>query len=234
MAQAFEKTFLCLSLSHQFSKKKICKFHFCLPSFYNSFSMLFLCLNFFRLTLGFRFMNISVLNHLFLFASGTVFGVSMQRVEFFLLFQEIHVNRRVHAISEAPSCIKQFLVPIKGNLISAWQSFARKSSFFLGESAKSLNRFKTYLINTERCTMSWIYKYFFPMLCHRNAFFYLFSVSLELKNPLRISSLQCTSTPTELFTPKVFPNASICFLCPDTKARMARKPIYKARNTESH
>lgn len=78
----------------------------------------------------------------------------------------------------------------KADSISPWQKLFPESSFFLRDSAKVWIDYekKTYWINTERCTMSWIYKYF---SFSRDAtspkcFFYLF---LVFPQALRISSL---------------------------------------------
>lgn len=86
--------------------------------------------------------------------------------------------------------------------------------------------------------MSWIYKYFSPDAVSLKCFFlFIFSFSSSSRAGYRLSSaLQHRLTFSHQ---KYFPNASICFLCPDTKAWMAanqsiRLELQKTTNVCKH
>lgn len=215
--------------------KKNANFIFACRAFTIFFPCCSFCSNFFfRLTLGFRFMNISVLDHIFLFALGIIL-FSLSEIEFSAFSQNSHQQQQQLSACHQ-SCIKQFLVPLKLIRFRCDRSFSRKSSFFLRDSAKVWIDYEKKLIGSTLkgalCHEFINIFLFLAMLCPRNAFFYLF---LVFPQALRILSLQCTSTPTELFTPKILSRTlRYAFCVSGHKSMDGSKPIYKARNTESH
>lgn len=133
-----KKTFLCLSLSHQFSKKK-CKFHFCLSSFYNSFSMLFFLLElFFSLDSWFPIYEYFCSgSHIFIcFRHNFIFVVGDRIFCFFTKF-----TSAAAAAECMPSELHQAISrSAKADSISPWQKLFPEKQLFSPWFSKSLNR----------------------------------------------------------------------------------------------